>query len=64
MTEAHAKLFRCRKLLQILSPCVSGGGETAGGGEWSAVAGGGGRRGEGRQYTGRENLEQFPMTES
>jgi hypothetical protein len=31
---------------------------------WSAVAAGRGRRGEGRQYTGRENLEQFPTTES
>jgi hypothetical protein len=30
MTEAHAKLSVV-KLLQILSPCVSGGGETAGG---------------------------------
>jgi hypothetical protein len=33
ITEAHAKTFRRPNLLQILSSCVSGGGETAGGQE-------------------------------
>jgi hypothetical protein len=36
-------IFCCPKLLQILSPCVSGGGETAGGRGVSAVAGDGER---------------------
>ncbi len=36
MTEAHAKLFCCPKLLQILSPYVTGGKETAGG--WGVVS--------------------------
>jgi hypothetical protein len=43
------------------SSVCSGGGEQLAGGGWSAVAGGGG---EHRQYTGRENLEQFPTTEN
>jgi hypothetical protein len=43
--------------------CVSGGGETAGG--WVVVSSsrGWGEEGEGRQYTRREILEQFPTTE-
>jgi hypothetical protein len=63
MTEAHAKLSVIGNFSKS-SLRVSGGGETAGGWGWSTVAGGGGRRGEGRQYTGRENLEQVPTTES
>jgi hypothetical protein len=64
MTEAHAKLSivqNCSK--SSLRVCLGEGKQLAGRG-WSAVAGGGGRRGEGRQYTGRENLEQIPTTES
>jgi hypothetical protein len=39
ITEAHAQL----SVVQNCSSECSGGGETARGGEWSAVAGGGGR---------------------
>ncbi len=64
MTEAHAKLSVVRNCsISSLFVCLGEGKQLAGGG-WSAVAGGGGRRGEARQYTGRENLEQFPTTES
>jgi hypothetical protein len=56
--------FPSSELLQILSMGVSGGGETAiGRGVVSSIRGWG-EEGGGRQYTGRENLEQFPTTES
>jgi hypothetical protein len=56
ITEAHAQL----SVVGNCSSVCSGGGETARGWGWSAVAGGGG---EDRQYTGRENLAQL-TTES
>jgi hypothetical protein len=64
LTEAYAKLSVVRKCSKSsVRVCLGEGNQLAGEG-WSAVAGGGGRRGEDRQYTGRENLEQFPTTES
>ncbi len=60
ITEAHAQL----SVVGNCSNVCPGGGKTAGvrgvvssNREW-------GEEGEGRQYTGRENLEQFPTTES
>jgi hypothetical protein len=60
ITEAHAKLSvvgNCSR--SSLRVCLGEGEQLAGGGR-SAVAGVGGNR----QYTGRENLEQFSTTES
>ncbi len=59
MTEVHTKLSVVRNCSRSsLHGCLGEGGQLAGWGR-SAVAGGGG----GRQYTGRENLEQFSTTE-
>jgi hypothetical protein len=61
MTEAHAKLSVVRNCSNSsLYVCLGEGKQLVGRG-WSAVAGGGGRRREGRQYTVKENLEQFPI---
>jgi hypothetical protein len=57
MTEAHAKLSVVRNCSKSsLRVCLGEGKHLAASSnrEW----------GEGRQYTGRENLEQFPTTES
>jgi hypothetical protein len=60
MTEAHATLSVVRNCSKsYLCVCLGEGKQLAGGG-WSAVAGEGG----GRQYTGKQNLEQFSTTES
>jgi hypothetical protein len=57
LTEAHTQL----SVVRNCSSVCSGGEETAGGqGVVSSSMG----WGEDRQYTGRENLEQFPTTES
>jgi hypothetical protein len=56
ITEAHAQL----SVVGNCSIVCSGGGETAGG--WGVISSSRGW-GEDRQYTGRENLEQFRTTE-
>jgi hypothetical protein len=64
MTEAHAKLFVIRNCSKSsLRVCLGEGKQLAGGGVVSSSRGCG-EEGEGRQYTSRENLEQFPTTES
>ncbi len=57
ITEAHAQL----SVVGNCSIVCSGGGETAGGQRVVSSSRG---RGEDRQYTRRENLEQFRTTES
>jgi hypothetical protein len=60
ITEAHAKLSVVRNWSRSSHHVCLGEGKQLASGGYSAVAGGGG----GRQYTGRENLEQFRTTES
>jgi hypothetical protein len=65
MTEAHAKLSVIRNCSKAsLRVCLGEGKQLAGRGLVSSSRGWGEDGGGGGQYTGRENLEQFPTTDS
>jgi hypothetical protein len=65
MTEAHAKLSVVRNCSKSsLRVCLGEGKQLAGGGDMVSSIRGWGEEGGGQKYTGRENLKQFPTTES